>query len=75
MLRLMDDAKLRKSMGEAGYRRVTQGLTWEHQQTHLLAAYQRRIATKKVAAGRTFVPGVVLDSPLPQCEGSTCVTD
>ena len=75
MLRLMDDAKLRKSMGEAGYRRVTQGLTWEHQRTHLLAAYQRRIATKTVAAGRTFAPVIVLDSPLPHCEGSTCVTD
>lgn len=40
LLRLMDDPKLRRSLGEAGRERVIDSLTWEHQKSHLLDAYR-----------------------------------
>ena len=40
LLRLMDDAPLRRALGEAGRRRVAERLTWQRQVPHLLAAYQ-----------------------------------
>jgi glycosyltransferase involved in cell wall biosynthesis len=40
LLRLMDDPQLRKSLGEAGRKRVMESLTWKHQEAHLLAAYR-----------------------------------
>jgi glycosyltransferase involved in cell wall biosynthesis len=40
LLRLMDDAELRRQLGDAGRRRVMESLTWEHQEAHLLAAYR-----------------------------------
>jgi glycosyltransferase involved in cell wall biosynthesis len=39
LLRLLDDAELRKSMGDFARRRVEDGLTWRHQSEHLLAGY------------------------------------
>jgi glycosyltransferase involved in cell wall biosynthesis len=40
LMRLMDDPSLRQSLGKAGRERVMQSLTWNHQERHLLAAYQ-----------------------------------
>jgi glycosyltransferase involved in cell wall biosynthesis len=40
LLRLMDDEHLRDELGESGRRRVTETLTWEHQEGHLLSAYR-----------------------------------
>jgi glycosyltransferase involved in cell wall biosynthesis len=39
--RLIDDALLRKQMGQLGLHRLTTRLSWESQVPHLLAAYQR----------------------------------
>ena len=40
LLQLMDDPQLRQSLGAAGRKRVMESLTWKHQETQLLAAYQ-----------------------------------
>ncbi len=48
LLRLMDDAELRRRLGEAGHRRVMESLTWEHQEAHLLAAYRSLDRTANV---------------------------
>jgi glycosyltransferase involved in cell wall biosynthesis len=40
LLQLMDDPQLRRSLGEAGRKRVIESLTWKHQEAHLLAAYR-----------------------------------
>jgi glycosyltransferase involved in cell wall biosynthesis len=40
IVRLMDDAELRRSLGEAGRERVAKHFTWERQVEHLLAAYR-----------------------------------
>jgi glycosyltransferase involved in cell wall biosynthesis len=75
MLRLMDDGALRKTMGEAGHRRLAQGLMWEHQQTHLLAAYDRMFAVKQAVADHAFIAGHLLDSSSHHLERGTCVAD
>lgn len=41
IVRLMDDAALRREMGEAGRRRVTERFTWKCQEANLLDAYRR----------------------------------
>ena len=38
---LLDDPERRRRMGEAGRRRVTEQLAWEHSVPHLMAAYNR----------------------------------
>jgi len=48
LLRLMDDAALRRQLGDAGRRRVMESLTWEHQEAHLLAAYRSLETTANV---------------------------
>ncbi len=40
LLQLMDNLQLRRSLGDAGRKRVIESLTWKHQETHLLAAYR-----------------------------------
>jgi len=40
LVRLMDDADLRRTMGACGRQRIVSELAWEHQAQHLLDAYQ-----------------------------------
>lgn len=40
LLRLMDDADLRRQLGAAGQQRLIDNFTWERQEPHLLAAYR-----------------------------------
>lgn len=41
ILRLMDDAELRRELGNAGRKRLVNSLTWEHQEPRLLTVYQQ----------------------------------
>jgi glycosyltransferase involved in cell wall biosynthesis len=41
ILELLDDPERRRSMGDAGRRRVESELAWSHQEKSLLAAYER----------------------------------
>jgi glycosyltransferase involved in cell wall biosynthesis len=49
--RLLDDDKLRASMGELGRERVMQRLTWEHSKETLYAAYDEAFRRKSGATG------------------------
>ena len=40
LLRLIDDAELRRQMGQSGRRRVVEILSWERQESKLLEAYE-----------------------------------
>ena len=39
-IRLMDDPRLRESMGEVARRRIDDGLTWQHQAVRLVSLYE-----------------------------------
>jgi glycosyltransferase involved in cell wall biosynthesis len=45
--RLLDDPARRRAMGEAGRRRFTDELAWEHSAPHLLAAYRRALGRRE----------------------------
>jgi glycosyltransferase involved in cell wall biosynthesis len=44
---LLDDPARRQALGAAGRERVEQGLSWEHSEQALLAAYQRAISQRR----------------------------
>lgn len=46
---LLDDAELRRRMGEAGRRRFEAHLCWERQEPNLFAAYERALAARAPA--------------------------
>jgi len=73
ILRLMDNPDLRAALGDAGRNRLAQGLTWDHQQRHLLSAYQSLVPTKPA------VPAVASVSPRDSLIGhyknDVCATD
>ncbi|MBX2869751.1 MAG: glycosyltransferase family 4 protein [Acidiferrobacterales bacterium] len=48
ILDLLDQPELRKSMGEFGRQRVVTELSWDHESTKLVAAYQQLIEQKKL---------------------------
>jgi glycosyltransferase involved in cell wall biosynthesis len=55
ILQLLDDAPLRKKLGEAGRMRVINELAWTHQATFLLSAYEKLLAPR--LARRSTVAG------------------
>ncbi|WP_153557019.1 glycosyltransferase family 4 protein [Roseimaritima sediminicola] len=64
VLRLMDDATLRKRMGALGRKRIDDGLTWSHQAVALLELY------------RSLLPASVVSSPaLPKPHDADVATD
>jgi len=53
ILWLLDHPEERRRMGEFGQKRVTEHLTWQHSEPHLLAAYQRAFEKR---SGRSSIP-------------------
>jgi glycosyltransferase involved in cell wall biosynthesis len=62
VLQLLDDETLRTRMGALGRSRVEDELAWAHQETALLAAYDRVFAERPVSASRRALNRAVAEA-------------
>lgn len=75
ILRLMDDAGLRQSLGQAGRRRVLEQFTWKHQEPHLLEAYRCMLSDEPARQFDETERCENLITLAQRCENNVCVTD